>query len=220
LLLRQVARAGLRLLPMTGFLGFALGIVIIGQTLVWLSHIGAQHYAGFGTVMVTVVLRELGPFITALVVLARVGTATVIELGTSRALGEIEALEALGIDPIHYLVVPRVIGLAVSIFTLTIYVILIALASGYLFAFLQDVPLTPGDYFWQLATALQWQDFLLLAMKTALFGSIIAVVTCYHGLARPLRIEDVAGATTRAVGHSIVGCVLVDALFIAAYLVT
>jgi phospholipid/cholesterol/gamma-HCH transport system permease protein len=143
----------------------------------------------------------------------------VIELGTSRALGEVEALEALGIDPVHYLVVPRIIGLALSIFSLTVYLILIALLSGYLFAFLQDVPLRPSDYFGQLAGALLWQDFALLALKTLFFGSIIAVVTCYEGLAQPLRIEEVSGATTRAVAYCIVGCVLLDALFIIVYLV-
>lgn len=213
----QIERAGLRMLPMTSFLGFALGLVIIGQTVFLLSKVGFADFTG--TIMVTVVVRELGPMIAALLVLARVGTAIVIELGTSRALGEVEALEALGIDPVHFFVVPRVVGLALSIFALTIYLILIALFSGYLFAFLQDVPLRPSDYFSQLANALTWQDFALLALKTTLFGIIIAVVTCYQGLAQPLHIEEVAVATTRAVAHSVVACVLLDAFFIIVYLV-
>jgi phospholipid/cholesterol/gamma-HCH transport system permease protein len=213
----QIHRAGVRMLPMVGFLGFALGLVIIGQTVSLLQRVGAQNFTG--TIMVTVVVRELGPILTALLVLARVGTVTVIELGTSRALGEVEALEALGIDPIHYLVVPRVVGLALSIFSLTVYLILVALLSGYLFAFLQDIPLRPADYFNQLAGALRWQDFILLGLKTTLFGSIIAVVTCYQGLAQPLRIEEVASATTRAVAYSVIACVCLDALFIVVYLV-
>ena len=211
----QIDRAGARLLPVVGFLGCALGLVIIGQTVSLLTQLGAQEF--IGTVMVTVVIRELGPLVAALLVLARVGTAIVIELGTSRALGEVEALEALGIDPIHYLVVPRVIGLAVSIFSLTVYLIIVAVLSGYLFAFIQDVPLMPGEYFQQIAGALRWQDFALLAMKTASFGGIIATVTCYQGLAQPLRLEEVSGATTRAVMHSVVACVLLDALFIIVY---
>jgi phospholipid/cholesterol/gamma-HCH transport system permease protein len=216
-LIRQhIHRAGVRLLGMVAFLGCALGLVIIGQTVSLLTRVGAQNY--IGTVMVTVVVRELGPLLAAMLVLARTGAATVVELGTSRAQGEIEALEALGIDPIHYLVVPRVIGLALSIFALTVYLIAIALASGYLFAFLQDIPLQLGDYFSQIAGALQWPDFVLLALKTIIFGSIIAVMTCYEGLAQPLRIEDVPGATTRAVAYSVIACVLVDALFIIVYL--
>ncbi len=204
------------MLPMITFLGVALGFVVIGQTVAMLSRVGATNYAG--TVMVTVVVRELGPIVTALVVLARVGTAIVIELGTARAQGEVEALEALGIDPMHYLVVPRIIGLAVSISALTVYLILIALVSGYLFAFVQDVPLRPMDYFSQLAGSLRWQDFALLALKTSAFGTVIAMATCFEGLAYQLRIEDVAPATTSAVVNSVIFCVLLDGLFIAVYL--
>ena len=97
--------------------------------------------------------------------LARIGTANVVELGTARAMGEVEALEALGIDPVHYLVVPRVIGMALGVFSLTVYLILGALVSGYLWAFVQDVPLRPGDYFRQLAGALSGLDFALLARQ-------------------------------------------------------
>ena len=211
----QIDRAGTRFLPVIGFLGCALGLMIIGQTVALPSQFGPQEY--IGTVMVTVVVRELGPLVASLLVLARIGTAIVIELGTSRAQGEVEALEALGIDPVHYLVMPRVIGLAVSIFALTVYLIIVAVFSGYLFAFVADVPLLPGEYFKQIARALHWQDFALLALKTASFGSIIATVTCYQGLAQPLRLEEVSAATTRAVMHSIVACVVLDALFIVVY---
>ena len=217
LILGHLARAGLRLLPMIIFLATALGLVVIGQTVSLLSRVGANDFLGI--VMVTVVVRELGPLLAALFVLSRSGAANVIELGTARALGEVEALEVLGIGPIHYLVVPRVLGMALGIFSLTVYLILGALASGYLWAFIQDVPLTPGDYFSQLAGALNGLDFVLLALKTFLFGLLIAVVTCYHGLAQPLRLADVSRATVRAVAQSVVGCVLLDALFIVIYLV-
>src|SRR5206468_1175976 len=161
---------------------------VIGQTVSWLTRVGAINY--LGTIMVVVVVRELGPLLTALLVLARSGTANVIELGTARALGEVEALEALGIDPVHYLVMPRVIGMAFSVFSLTVYFIIGALVSGYLWAFLQNVPLRPGDYFRQLAQALSWLDFAVLALKSCFFGVMIAVITCYHGLAQPLQLEE------------------------------
>ena len=151
LIRHEVYRAGLRLLPMFLFLSAALGLVVIGQTVSWLTRVGAINF--LGTVMVVVVVRELGPLTAALLVLARIGTANVIELGTARAMGEVEALEALGIDPVHYLVVPRVIGMALGVFALTVYLILGAICSGYLWAFIQDVPLRPGDYFRQLAGA-------------------------------------------------------------------
>src|ERR1043165_5889774 len=185
LILSQIHRAGLRLLPMISFMAVALGLVIIGQSVALLNKYGAgaQNYAG--VVMVAVVVRELGPLVTALLVLARVGTAIVIDLSTQRAMGEVEALEALGIDPIHYLVVPRVWGLAVSIFALTVYLIIICLIAGYAFAFIQDVPLSIGDYFEQMANSLVWEDFLLLGLKTLVFGAFIAVISCYQGLAHP-----------------------------------
>jgi len=213
---REISRAGTRLLPMFLFIAAALGFLIIGQTVSWLTRVGAINY--LGGIMVIVVVRELGPLLTALLVLARVGTANVVELGTARATGEVEALEALGIDPVHYLVVPRVVGMAAGMFALTVYLILGALVSGYLWAFIQDVPLLPGDYFDQLAGALSYLDFILLALKTCAFGFIIAIVTCYHGLAQPLHLDEVSRATVRAVAQSTVACMLLDALFIIIYL--
>ena len=212
----EITRAGVRLLPMFLFLSAALGLLVIGQAVSWLTRFGAGNY--LGVIMVVVVVRELGPLITALLVLARIGTANVVELGTARATGEVEALEALGIDPVHYLVVPRVVGMALGTFALTVYLIIGALLSGYLWAFIQDVPLRPDQYFNQLAASLNWIDFALLALKTIAFGSIIAMVTCYHGLAQPLRLEEVSRATVRAVAQAVIACVLIDAAFIIIYL--
>ncbi|MDW8382610.1 MAG: ABC transporter permease [Verrucomicrobiota bacterium] len=213
----QIVRAGVTLLPLFLFLSAILGFLVIGQTVAWLSRLGAMDY--LGPVMVLVIVRELGPLMTALVMLARVCTPMVVELSTARALGEVEALEALGIDPIHYLVVPRVLGLALSVLGLTVYLILGAIVAGYLWAFLQNIPLTPGAYFRQLAAALSWLDFGVLALKTLMFGAVLATVTCYHGLARPLRLDGVAPATVHAVGQGLVACLLLDAVFLLLYLV-
>ena len=215
---QEISRAGVAMLPMFFFIALALGFVVVSQTVAALTKLGQSDY--LGSTMVIVIVRELGPLLTAVLVLARVGTANVIELGTARALGEVEALEALGIDPVHYLIVPRVIGMALGIFSLTVYLIIGTLVSGYLFAFLQDVPLTPGDYFKQIAGALNWLDFALLALKTVTFGFFIAIVTCYHGLAQPLRLEEVSRVAVRAVTQGVIVCVLVDAIFIMLYLVT
>src|SRR5262249_20879898 len=213
---QQIKRAGLNLLPMFLFISVALGLVVIGQSVSWLTRVGAIGY--LGAIMVIVVVREAGPLLAALLVLARIGTANVVELGTARATGEVEALEALGIDPVHYLVVPRVVGLSLGVFSLTVYLILGALISGYIWAFVQDVPLRPADYFHQLTGALSGLDFALLGLKTLAFGFIVSIVTCYHGLAQPLRLEEVSFATVRAVAQSIIACVLIDALFIIIYL--
>jgi phospholipid/cholesterol/gamma-HCH transport system permease protein len=217
LIRREISRSGVRLLPLFIFLSAALGLLVIGQTVSWLSRVGAVDL--LGTVMVVVIVRELGPLLTALLVLARIGTANVVELGTARATGEVEALEALGVDPVHYLVVPRVVGMALGTFSLTVYLILGSLISGYVWAFLQDVPLRPEQYLNQLAASLSWIDFAFLALKTCGFGTLIAMVTCYHGLAQPLRLEEVSNAAVRAVAQAVVGCVLLDAVFIVLYLI-
>jgi len=217
LIFHELARSGLRLLPMFLFLSAALGLLVIGQAVAWLTRVGANSL--LGTIMVLVVVRELGPLFTALLVLARSGTSNVIELGTARALGEVEALEAMGIDPVHYFVMPRVIGMALGVFSLTVFFIIGTLCSGYVWAFLQDVPIRPSEYFNQLAGSLKGLDFVILAGKTFLFGTVIALITCYHGLAQPLRLAEVPAATIRAVVQSIIACVLVDALCMLLYLV-
>jgi phospholipid/cholesterol/gamma-HCH transport system permease protein len=212
----QVARAGTKLMPMILFLAVALGLVVIGQTVFIVHKYGAPNV--LGVVMVSVVVRELGPLLAAMIVLARIGTANIVELGTARALGQVEALEALGIDPIHFLVVPRVVGMALSIFSLTIYLIVFSLLSGYLVAFMENVPVTPSDYFDQLGGSLLWEDFALLALKTIAFGVLISMITCYEGLAKPVRLDKVGRATTRAVGECVVGIVMLDALFMVVYI--
>jgi phospholipid/cholesterol/gamma-HCH transport system permease protein len=217
LIFREMKRSGLNLIPLFLFMSAALGLAIIGQAVTLLSQYGATSF--LGTIMVGAVVRELGPLFTAMLVLSRSGTANVIELGTARSQGEIEALEALGIDPIHYLVMPRVIGMALGVFALTVYFIMGALLSGYLWAFLQNIPLRPGDYFRQLSAALTSLDFVILAVKSTAFGVSIAVITCYHGLARPLQLEEVSSATIGAVAQSIIACVVIDAIFIFVYLV-
>jgi phospholipid/cholesterol/gamma-HCH transport system permease protein len=217
LIYRELRRSGLRLIPMFLFISGALGLVVIGQAVTRLSQVGGVE-SFLGTVMVAVVVREFGPLLTAMLVLARSGTANVIELGTARAMGEVESLETMGIDPIHYFVMPRVIGMALGVFSLTIYFVVCALASGYAWAFIQNVPLRPGDYLQQLADGLTWIDFGIVIFKSMLFGVVISMITCYHGLSRPLKLEEVSEATILAVVQSIMLCVLLDAVFIFFYI--
>ncbi len=213
----ELASAGIRLLPTFLFMSAALGMAVIGQAVSWLGTLGANSY--LGTILAVVVVRELGPLLTALLVLSRAGARNAIDLATTRALGEVEALEALGIDPIHYLVVPRVVGMAVGVFGLTIYFILGVLGFGYLFAFLNHVALRPGEFATQIANALTGMDFLLLTIKSCLYGIAIGVITCYQGLAQPLHLEEVSRASVKAMIQSVVACVLLDMVFILVYLI-
>ncbi len=209
---QQLARAGVRLLPIIAFIGGAVGFMIIGPTLLLLAQVGQVGLTG--DLLAMVVVREVAPVVAALVVLARVGTATVVELGTARALGEVETLESLGIDPIHFLVVPRVIGLTVAVMALTVYLTLIALGCSWLFALVVNLPYPFAVYFGYIASALEWYDFGLIGAKTAAFGAVSAMVVCYHGLAQPVRIEDVSAATTRTVAQCVIAFGLLDALFL------
>ena len=216
LIQQQVLRAGVRVLPIVCFLGAALGVVIVGQTTQLLLQVGQTKL--LGPLLVNLVVRELAPLSAALVVLARVGTATVTELGTARALGEIEALEALGVDPIHSLVVPRGVGITTAVVCLTVYVILFALGVGYLYSFLRGLDMPPGEFLDIVAGSLEWVDFPLHAMKTMTFGFLASLIICYHGLAQPLQLEEVGEATTRTVAQTVVACLLVDAFFVPVYL--
>lgn len=220
LIFQEMRRSGLALMPMFMFMSVVLGLLVIGEAITQLYRFQAGATPVLGTIMAAVVVRELGPLIAAMLVLSRSGTANVIELGTARALGEVEALEALGVDPVHYLVVPRVIGMALGVFALTIYFIMGVLISGYLWAFLNGVPLGPDDYFQQLVVSLDGLDFVILAIKSASFGVAIAIITSYHGLAQPLQLEQVSQTTVGAVAQSIVACVALDAIFIFIYLAT
>lgn len=213
----QLWRCGVRQLPLVALLGLALGLLVVGQAVALLRQVSAQHY--MGTVMVTVIMRELGPLLTAFLLAARAGTATVVELGALRVTGKLDRAETVGVRAMREFVVPRLKALAVSTFCLTIYLIFIALATGYLVAFLQGVPLRPGAYCGQLADAMHGLDFVLVGLKAALFGAVVAVVSCYHGLERLVRIEEFSQVATRAVVESFACCLVLDAVFLAAYLV-
>jgi len=124
----------------------------------------------------------------------------------------------LGIDPIHYLVVPRVVGFAVAVVSLTAYLIVASLGSGYAFAYARGLKASPLEFITQIAGAMSALDFPLLALKTLLFGALTGWVICYQGLARPMTLEEVGPATTRTVAVCLSGCLMLDALFIIVYL--
>jgi phospholipid/cholesterol/gamma-HCH transport system permease protein len=215
--MQQMLSAGLRQLPLIVVLGVALGLLVVGQAVTLLRHVSAQHY--MGTVMVAVVMRELGPLMVAFVLAARAGTATVVDLGAMRLRGGPVTAEHVGAQALRLVVAPRLRAFAVASVCLAVYLIFLALGSGYLVAFLQNVPLRFEAYCGQLADSLRWMDFVLVLVKSALFGVVIAVVSCYHGLERLLRIEEFSTATTHAVVESLSLCVVLDAVFLTGYLV-
>jgi ABC-type transporter Mla maintaining outer membrane lipid asymmetry permease subunit MlaE len=160
------------------------GVVIIGQTAAWTRQIGVEGVPS--TVMVVALFREMAPLATALVVLLQVGTATVI--GWRRCgRREVEALEALSIDPVDFLVLPRVVALPVSVFCLTVYFMMGALAGGSPSVSCNSCALdgVPGS----TARALTWLDFVLLFLKTCGLGRRQGDHLSWIGV--PRRLEDV-----------------------------
>lgn len=212
----QIYRTGIGLLALVFMVGLGLGFIIVGQVLFELIALGQLKL--FFSVMAPLLIREIAPLAATLIVLMRVGTAMVVELGTARATGEIEALEALGIDPVHFLVVPRVIGLTVSGMALTVYFVLVSLVGGYMMGFVRGSTLGLNEYFDGVVSSLTWADFPLLGLKTLLLGSLNALIICYRGLAQPLRLEQVGDVTARTVGQCLVASLAVDVLFLVVYL--
>ncbi len=164
-----------------------------------------------------VVLREVGPLIAAVLVIQRSGTAVATELALKEISGEVASLRRMRIAPEDYLVVPRVVGMALSLAALTLYVQLIAVGGGMvLSSILINVPLNEMlEHFFQLASPL---DLVYSLAKSLLFGAAIAVVACYHGLNPGGRsINAVPRATIRAVTEGLLLVMLLNVVF--AYLV-
>lgn len=164
-----------------------------------------------------VVLREVGPLIAAVLVIQRSGTAVATELALKEISGELASLRRMRIDPRDYLVVPRVVGMAVSNAALTLYVQLIAVGGGmFLSSMMINVPFAAMlESFFLLASPL---DMVYSLVKSVLFGAAIAVIACYHGL-HPggTSFNAVPQATIRAVTEALLMVMLLNVVF--AYLV-
>lgn len=168
-------------------------------------------------ILLWVVLREVGPLIAAVLVIQRSGTAVATELALMQISGEVASLRQMHIDPRDYLVVPRVVGIALSTAALTFYVQVIAVGGGMMLSALTiDASLgeLAGEFF-NLASPV---DFVYAVIKSFLFGVTIAVVCCYHGLHPPgTSINAVPKAAISAVTQSTLLVMLLNVVF--AYLV-
>lgn len=186
-----------------------LSFLVISQATRELGTIGKTEW--LGTLMVVVIVRELGPLITALVVAGRSGTAIAAELATNRVLGEVRALEAMGIDPRQYLVVPRFVGSLASVFTLMILFDIVAIGAGLGAATFNGM--AGGRYMEIVLQALALRDVWLTVVKAAAFGLVVGIVPSFYGLAVKTASTEIPIAASRATVASIVGIFLGAALF-------
>lgn len=204
-LYRQVYFSGIQTLAIISAIGALIGLVVITQV----SNLVGLDVALIDKVLVWTVVREMGPLFSAIVVIARSGTAVASELGAMEVSGEIRSLLRMGIDPTRYLVVPRVAGLTLCVMVLTFYFQILAILGGIVLSspFI-DVALS--RQFRYMMEALSLFDIAVSAIKSLLFGVLIAVSSCYQGLTAGTSITEIPQATTRAVMQSLFYVILFD----------
>ncbi|MCC6276421.1 MAG: ABC transporter permease [Oligoflexia bacterium] len=196
----QIYFTGFQALPLIGMLALIAGTLVIIQASSQLSKVGGGEM--LGNLLVVLIIRELGPLITALVVVARSGTAVASELGNMKVNSEIEALESMGIDPLSYIVFPRLLGGIISVVCLALYFCVVALFGGFLVAqFLQ--PIAFSYYMESLAFAISLEDVMLFLVKNVFSGIVIFVICCYQGFQVKQSFTEVPQVTTKAVVNSI-----------------
>jgi phospholipid/cholesterol/gamma-HCH transport system permease protein len=187
---RQILYTGVEAFWLVGAIAVLCGSAIILVAMFNMPKIGAGEY--FGKILIIAVVDELGPFITSLVVVGRSGTALAAYIGTMRVSREVDALEAMGIDPIQFIVQPAFVGIVVSVVCLNLYFITIALCGGLTVAWLSaGVPLWIS--FGRILDALQFKDAAVSLLKSGAFGTIVALTSSYYGLSvRNVRMVPIA----------------------------
>lgn len=201
----QIFFTGFEALPLISVLAVSSGSIVILQASMSSGLLGGG--AAIGSVMVGVIVREIAPLLTALIVIARSGTAVASEIGAMRVNREIEALEAMGIHPLSYVVFPRLVGGIISVICLAIYFVLVAAFGGYLVNnLLHSLPI--AFYLDSLARAFSREDVALFLLKNFFSGAIIFVNSCYQGLSVGNSPHEVPQVTTRAVVNSVIYVVM------------
>jgi len=196
----QIYFTGFQALPLISVLAMATGSVLILQGSMNFSVFGGAQ--GIGQFLIASLVREISPLLTAMVVVARSGTAVATELGNMRANREIEALISIGVNPFSHIVFPRLVAGAVSVVCLAFYFSVIALLGGFIMLrFMSDI--SPYFYFDTLMSSFSRADALIFVLKNSFSGLVIFLVACYQGLSVKSSPHEVPQATTKAVVHSI-----------------
>lgn len=198
----------------------ALPIVLVVNCLVGaiLAFVGAVQLVKFGAGIFVADLvgialaREMAAVITAVVMAGRTGAAFAAEIATMQVNEEIDALRVLGLDPVAYLALPRVLGLMALMPLLYVFGCLSGILGGVAVG-AGMLELSPVAYLDRTANVLQWRHLGLGLSKSIVFGALVAWAGCYQGLRAQRDAAGVGQATTRAVVGSIVGVIVVDALF-------
>jgi phospholipid/cholesterol/gamma-HCH transport system permease protein len=184
--------------------------------------IGIPFLAGFSqerliySLLITIIMRELGPLLTAFIIIARSATAIATEMAGMVISHEIEAYISVGVDPIEYLAVPRFLGVTISLFMLNIFFSIFGLAGSFMVAQVFN-PMPASVYFGNLLQNLTLPDLVISIIKSISFGMSISVVAMVQGFAVERSTTEVPIAGLKAVGASFGWCILVDILLSAVY---
>jgi phospholipid/cholesterol/gamma-HCH transport system permease protein len=216
--LRDVAltmeRAGADAVPIVLLINFLTGFVMAFQAAAQLSKFGADIFVAdlVGLAMV----RELGPLMTAIIVCGRTGAAFAAELGTMKVSEEVDALRTLGLLPLRYLVLPRVLGLMLVAPVLTLLADAIGIVGGILVASL-SLDVTPSAFIAELRQVMVPWDIISGLVKSVFFSGTLGIIACQQGLSTAGGAEGVGRQTTSAVVISLFSLILLDALFTVVF---
>jgi phospholipid/cholesterol/gamma-HCH transport system permease protein len=206
-LVAQCEAIGMKSMPIATLILFFVGLVFALQFGLTLQTMGAVPYLGKITSLS--IVRELGPVFTALVVGSRVGAGMAAEIGSMRVTEQVDAIRALGADPVKKLVVPRVLATTLMLPLVSLFADIVGIIGGMLISYLQ-FDLSMVHFYKSAVTTVHATDFLSGYLKPFFFGFGIAIIGCYEGLTCGQGTEGVGKATTRTVVNVAVMVVLVD----------
>ena len=210
----QILFTAVEALPVIAILSLGLGAIIIVQGVSLLPQFGQGQLVY--TILITVITRELGPILTAFIIAARSGTAIATELGNMVVSHEIEAYTANGINPISYLVVPRFLGVTVSLILLNVYFNIFGLLGSY-FVTALITTVDFRDYFFNLLNALTVVDVLVSFLKSAVSGAIISTVATFYGFKVEQASTEVPVMAIKSVGRGFMLLIVANAFLTVMY---
>ena len=206
-------KAGTNALPIVALISFLMGMIMAFQAAMPMRQFGVDIFVV--NLVALAITRELGPLMTAIVLAGRSGSAFAAEIGTMKVNEEVAALTTMGLSPVRFLAVPRVLaGIAVTP-VLTVYSMVIGVAGGLFVMMMLGFPL--ATLLHQLSGSLKIDDVLAGLIKSFFFGAVVAGVGCMRGLQTGAGAAAVGDSTTRAVVTSIFLIVLLDAVFAVIY---
>jgi phospholipid/cholesterol/gamma-HCH transport system permease protein len=210
----QAMEVGVRALPILSLVTFFIGLILALQSAYELNKLGAMNLVARAVALS--MSRELGPLITAIVVIGRSGSAFAAEIGTMKVTEEIDALETMAISPVYFLVTPKFLAMIVMLPCLTIWATAMGILGGALFGVAQ-ADYTFRRYLQASIESLYVRDIVTGLIKSVMFGITITAVGCFEGFSTGAGAEQVGRSTTRAVVMSILLVVAVDLIFTAAF---